>query len=832
LGRDPEPLEALLRADPSAAARLARDRAERGLLLLVDPLDPLVAVPTGGPSASSDEREPCLRALHAFGELSARVRAVFTLRADRLPRLTASGELGNELLSAVQILAVPSERELRDVIVGPARTRGFELEPASSVGALVAEVVGSPQEALPLLSFAMAETWKDRDEAERQVPMAALARAGGVAAVLARHGELVLASLEPRARKEAQRILVALAAQSDGAAARRGALVAEGDAAASEGALTALAGARLIVVREEACALAHPGLVRAWPRLGAWLDEHSSVRAARQRLRAAAREWDRGGRRRDLLWTRGQLLGARKDGALDDARGVVRDFVRASRTVAGARFWGLRLGVPVAALVIAAATWGLLAHRRHATVAAVVAEARTLAADAEQTAREVEARRASAFEQYDRDATTAGDELWKEVVAEELQLDQKRQAIGVLLDRALALDAADPRARALAADTTLARLVAAERMHHRSLADALRSRLDAYDDGSRTAWLTAPGQVRFDTDPPGASLVLSVYRDRGGGRLVESDQTKLEPGASRALPPGSYLVEASSPERYPTRYPFTVERGEARALHIVLPRAADVPPRMIYVPAGRFFYGSRQDEATRSALTHQPMRAVDLPAFLVARLETTWGEYLRYLRAASPEERAAHLPSTLVFAPGGAAIWTYQETEALREGTPVCAHGRPCIDWTELSVDGVSPDDGTAFASWLSRTGQVPRARLCTDREWERAARGADDRQYPWGNSSPAPEDACANFRDVYYNKDACALGSHPAGRSVFGLEDVAGSTYEWTSGQADTAHPTWLVVRSSGYADGSPLLFIENRGIAPPLRSEQYGIRLCADAP
>ena len=51
---------------------------------------------------------------------------------------------------------------------------------------------------------------------------------------------------------------------------------------------------------------------------------------------------------------------------------------------------------------------------------------------------------------------------------------------------------------------------------------------------------------------------------------------------------------------------------------------------------------------------------------------------------------------------------------------------------------------------WLDRTGRVPGARVCEEREWERAARGADDRMYPHGDNLE-PDDA--NF-DETYGKD------------------------------------------------------------------------------
>src|SRR5262249_25131127 len=103
-------------------------------------------------------------------------------------------------------------------------------------------------------------------------------------------------------------------------------------------------------------------------------------------------------------------------------------------------------------------------------------------------------------------------------------------------------------------------------------------------------------------------------------------------------------------------------------------------------------------------------------------------------------------------------------------------------DWARLPVAAVSYDDAVAFAAWLDRTGRVRGARLCDETEWERAARGADARTFPTGDTL-GPDDA--NI-DVTYGRDPLAygpdeVGSHPASRSPVGAEDMAGNVWEWT---------------------------------------------------
>jgi formylglycine-generating enzyme required for sulfatase activity len=145
-------------------------------------------------------------------------------------------------------------------------------------------------------------------------------------------------------------------------------------------------------------------------------------------------------------------------------------------------------------------------------------------------------------------------------------------------------------------------------------------------------------------------------------------------------------------------------------------------------------------------------------------------------------------------------------------------------DWRKFPVTGISADDAAAYAAWLAQTGRLPGARLCSEVEWERAARGADDRAYPGGGT---PELDDINVDDTYGQalRGPDEVGSHPASNSPFGLEDMSGNALECTVGEDGG-----FILRGGGYWYDRKSAQVTNRAPFDRIvREASLGLRLCA---
>jgi WD40 repeat protein/DNA-binding SARP family transcriptional activator len=287
---------------------------------------------------------------------------VLALRADFFGRLASYVELA-DLVGPNHVLLGPmSVGELRRAIEGPAARTGLDVEPAL-VDAVVDDVAGEAG-ALPLLSTALLDLWRERDG-----PVLALTsykRTGGVRGAVGRHAEAAFLSLGEDEQAVARRVMLRLVAGGDGRAlTRRRVTVDElgsGDDERIARVLEALIERRLLVADDGRVELVHEALLEQWPRLTDWLEDDVQGRQLHEQLTRAAAEWEAARRDPSELY-RGARLAATIEWA--EAAGSdaglnrrERAFLEESRTAYARANRRLRGLLAVAVLLLAAALVG------------------------------------------------------------------------------------------------------------------------------------------------------------------------------------------------------------------------------------------------------------------------------------------------------------------------------------------------------------------------------------------------------------------------------------------------------------------------------------------
>jgi DNA-binding SARP family transcriptional activator/WD40 repeat protein len=281
------------------------------LVLVVDQLEELFAMGT-----DADVRRRFLDAVTTVvTDQRSRIRVVVSLRADFFDRPLDYPAFGALLGAGLVTVTAPDEEALRQAIVGPATGVGLELEPGLAEK-MVDDVLDEPG-GLPLLQFALTELFRRRDG--DKLTIAAYESSGRVAAALGRRASELYDGLSAAGREAARHLflrLVNVEEDSDDTRrrVRRGELEAlDVDRAVLDDVIAQFADARLLtldrdpVSRGPTVEVAHEALIREWPTLRGWVDEHRHSLVLHRRFTAAMREWEDNGRGDAFLMSGGRL---------------------------------------------------------------------------------------------------------------------------------------------------------------------------------------------------------------------------------------------------------------------------------------------------------------------------------------------------------------------------------------------------------------------------------------------------------------------------------------------------------------------------------------------
>ena len=175
--------------------------------------------------------------------------------------------------------------------------------------------------------------------------------------------------------------------------------------------------------------------------------------------------------------------------------------------------------------------------------------------------------------------------------------------------------------------------------------------------------------------------------------------------------------------------------------------AGSVPIDMVTVPAGAFLFGSNDVDTQNRAQEfggrrpwyedEHPLQSVELGAFRIDRTEVTENQYLTFI------QQIGYPPP---------AEW---------DGPTPVHPQRPVVD--------VNWMDAQNYCHWRG-------ARLPSELEWEKAARGTGGGIYPWGN--PFHRDKA----NVGQTGEVADVSHFPDSASPYGAQDMAGNVWEWTS--------------------------------------------------
>jgi formylglycine-generating enzyme required for sulfatase activity/serine/threonine protein kinase len=338
-----------------------------------------------------------------------------------------------------------------------------------------------------------------------------------------------------------------------------------------------------------------------------------------------------------------------------------------------------------------------------------------------------------------------------------------------------------------------------------------------------------------------ARLATSMPPTPGGSTLIDPEATQVNQGASGAVSHHS-LSDATIYDRAPKRADVLVPPAPkskstlviigAVVLLVVLvggsigayllrsrvttpggdgsPTPTPVGPGetikadMVQIPGGTFQMGRNE-----GPLQETPAHTITVTPFFMDKTEVTNAEYAEFIR------------------------------DSHQAPPPEWNGPKPSYGTEKWPVTSVSVADVEAFAAWRSKRDGVT-YRLPTEQEWEYAARNGElSNLYPWGNEW---KDNQAVLKEATPEK----VGSHPQGRNKWGVEDLIGNVWEWTSSKV-SAYPgnstpippatrDWIVIRGGGHDrdpsnKDSPVSSCIRTFVSPESKIPFLGFRLIRSA-
>lgn len=235
----------------------------------------------------------------------------------------------------------------------------------------------------------------------------------------------------------------------------------------------------------------------------------------------------------------------------------------------------------------------------------------------------------------------------------------------------------------------------------------------------------------------GRRRIENLREDAAKGFATSADRARAEAAAGRFTAALRFARNAGALYPENPAGPALLKEIASRMLE------ANLVPIPATIPAGV--------KLGDKAHADEPERVFKSPGFLMDKFEVTNEEYLLFI----------------------------QQTRHRAPPSPMWAGGDLRAGVERYPVTHIAAADAEAFAAWAGK-------RLPTEDEWEYAARWNDSRPYPWGDTEPAERSPLCQSLEASMIQQVIPelkpVGSWPASASPFGIHDLAGSVWEWTS--------------------------------------------------
>lgn len=281
----------------------------------------------------------------------------------------------------------------------------------------------------------------------------------------------------------------------------------------------------------------------------------------------------------------------------------------------------------------------------------------------------------------------------------------------------------------------------------------------------------------------------------------------------------------------------------------------------VLIPAGVFVMGSNKvDDSDKQNeyglvdplyLNEHPEQKINLPSFYIDKFEVTNGLYKQFVQATrypEPFEWSQNgynlVEERLKVTDLDTLRWIASEyfkfdldTRSMTKAQLLKAMSDQRAFEDHLPVTGVSWIDASSYCQWRGK-------RLPTEAEWEKAARGPNGLEFPWGNQW---DTALTNVGDDdQWEGGLAPVGSYPQNKSPYGVYDLAGNVWEWvddwfqpysgSSYESKSFGETNKVIRGGGGGVGhyslSYFFRSATRSYAPPnTKNGDVGFRCARDA-